>query len=64
MIVSTLSNAVTSINCNSQGISDLTGIEDFDIPSNFCDLLTVINSPALDVSNNTALTYLNCYIIN
>ncbi|WCO01398.1 T9SS type A sorting domain-containing protein [Psychroserpens ponticola] len=51
-------NTVGTLSVSNKGISDLTGIEDFeDLTTLFCgiNLLT-----SLDVSNNAQLSYLNC----
>ena len=58
-IVTDCINIVTTINVNSDSISDLTGIEDF---TSLTTLNCVGNQlTSLDMSGNTALTYLNCY---
>ena len=58
-IVTDSINSVTTINVNSDSISDLTGIEDF---TSLTTLNCVGNQlTSLDMSGNTALTYLNCY---
>jgi len=51
-------NTVTTLNVENQNISDLTGIEDF---SNLIELLCGNNQlTILDVSANTALSFLSC----
>jgi Leucine-rich repeat (LRR) protein len=51
-------NTVTSLSISNQGISDLTGIEDFTALTHL--YVSYNNLSSLDVSQNTALTYLNC----
>lgn len=48
-----------TINCSSQNISDLTGIEAFGSITRLYCYFNSLNS--LDLSNNTSLTHLRCY---
>ena len=51
--------SVTSLNLNTKGITDMTGIEAF---TNLTYLECIFNAmTSMDLSQNTALTYLNCY---
>lgn len=52
-------NTVTTLNIPSKGISDLTGIADFTLLERlFCNQNSLTS---LDLSNNMALTQVNCY---